>query len=617
MTIEEIKSAINSRKLELVDDKKKEAYEYFKEFTDDNDLDNIVNFLDVDIWELIKCNLYLNCKDKDMKKYSSIIDQYKDLFSIIKENYLSEFLDSITLYNNRGKIDELIAFFKANGLINELKTMEPLTAVDTSSVLTVATFKRKTSKINDNFIPFLELIKEEGNVVIDQIRLYLLQSEIKSFLGGRVIEVNGDNIRSERQRDDRVAAAISRELEDFYDVKGIVKKMTDVKDFKEEYERKERNNQREVIELDNCFKELLSNLDNKQIVRYREIIKGIRSPKIKYMFLTFIREHNESYHNQLKEELEKLKQDSRVSIEALLNDYGIPKDSYDFETLPKYSKEELETILKVISKLNITNEEKIRIIKSTTLDRILSLKTFLDKELLLPEFVSSNTSILNEDSKELDYLKENLELLKSYGIPSSIFLNSMSILLNDTSVIRNNIAILNSYNLLIPLSTTSDFRFLLCENLDSLIDKYLELGFEEYLESDLNLLNKKELERVEALKAIGMPINSREELERILNEDKVFFISTDEIKNYLPDETRYVEEPSEVVSVEKLDEYKETNRVYNFNGTRVSIPKVSRLMSSGLSMYQSIISNTHFSEDELNGVIRAIRNNQVKELKMD
>ena len=617
MTIEEIKSAINSRKLELVDDKKKEAYEYFKEFTDDNDLDNIVNFLDIDIWELIKCNLYLNCKDKDMEKYSSIIDQYKDLFSIIKENYLSEFLDSITLYNNRGKIDELIAFFKANGLRNELKTMEPLTAVDTSSVLTVATFKRKTSKINDNFIPFLELIKEEGNVVIDQIRLYLLQSEIKSFLGGRVITVNGDNIRSERQRDDRVAAAISRELEDFYDVKSIIKKMTDVKDFKDECERKERNNQREVIELDSCFKELLSNLDNKQIVRYREIIKGIRSPKIKYMFLTFIREHNESYHDQLKEELEKLKQDSRVSIEALLNDYGIPKDSYDFETLPKYSKEELETILKVISKLNITNEEKIRIIKSTTLDRILSLKTFLDKELLLPEFVSSNTSILNEDSKELDYLKENLELLKSYGIPSSIFLNSMSILLNDTSVIRNNIAILNSYNLLIPLSTTSDFRFLLSENLDSLIDKYLELGFEEYLESDLNLLNKKELERIEALKAIGMPINSREELESILNEDKVFFISTDEIKNYLPDETKYVEEPSEVVSLEKLDEYKETDRVYNFNGTRVSIPKVSRLMSSGLSMYQSIISNTHFSEDELNGVIRAIRNNQVKELKMD
>ena len=576
MTIEEIKSAINSRKLELVDDKKKEAYEYFKEFTDDNDLDNIVNFLDVDIWELIKCNLYLNCKDKDMKKYSSIIDQYKDLFSIIKENYLSEFLDSITLYNNRGKIDELIAFFKANGLINEVKTMEPLTAVDNSSVLTVATFKKKTSKIIDNFIPFLELIKEEGNVVIDQIRLYLLQSEIKSFLGCRVITVNGDNIRSERQRDNRVAAAISRELEDFYDVKGIVKKMTDVKDFKEEYERKERNNQREVIELDNCFKELLSNLDNKQIVRYREIIKGIRSPKIKYMFLTFIREHNESYHDQLKEELEKLKQDSRVSIEALLNDYGIPKDSYDFETLPKYSKEELETILKVISKLNITNEEKIRIIKSTTLDRILSLKTFLDKELLLSEFVSSNTSILNEDSKELDYLKENLELLKSYGIPSSIFLNSMSILLNDTSIIRNNIAILNSYNLLVPLSTTSDFRFLLSENLDSLIDKYLELGFEEYLESDLNLLNKKELERVEALKAIGMPINSREELESILNEDKVFFISTDEIKNYLPDETRYVEEPSEVVSVEKLDEYKGTDRVYNFNGTRESIPKVNR-----------------------------------------
>ena len=39
---------------------------------------------------------------------------------------------------------------------------------------------------------------------------------------------------------------------------------------------------------------------------YREIIKGIKSPKIKYHFLHYIKEHNEAYALELQEELKNL-----------------------------------------------------------------------------------------------------------------------------------------------------------------------------------------------------------------------------------------------------------------------------------------------------------------------
>lgn len=594
MTIQELDQEVLSRIHGMEDEKRKEAYDFVVDFLDKYHLDNIEDFIHMDIWEFIKCSLYINCKEKDMNKYREVIDGCKDLFDSLKIGNIEKLLTLVNMFAKENNIDELIGIIQSKYSFKFVQ------------------WKSKFESMNINFVPFLEEVKINGETFLKEVAFYLTYRNVLDFLNNKVFEVHAD-VTSERQMKDLRARVLTSALEDFFNVPAILDKMNSVKTFKEECERVDRNNQREKTGLLNARSALDKELDKKQIIMYRDIIKGIKSPKIKYLFLHYIKEHNEEYLNELIEELNRLRQDSKVSIQALLNDYGISKDSYDYESLPAFSKEELETILKVLSKLNITNEEKIRIIKSTSINRINSLKDYLDRDLLSIEYVSNNTYILDEDRKELDYFKDNMVLLKSLGISLQLFSNSIGILMNDSSRIRQNIDVLNTYNLLIPLSKTEDFNFLLNEDLERVIDKYLELGFEEYLESDLNLLNKTELERIEVLKVIGIPITSREELERYLDRD--FFIPKEEIENYLPNDVRYVEEPKEVISKEQLEEYKSTNRVYDFNGIKISIEKVNRLVNIGNSLYQAIISNTNLQEDELLRIVKIIRTEKPKELK--
>ena len=615
MTIQELDKEILLRKDELEAPNKRRAYQYITEFMEENDIDNILDFVYVDIWGLINCNLYINCEEKNMDKYIKTTDTFNDFFDGLKVDGLKEISSLVTNVLNNGKIDELINFFKVKGFMIELKYFGLFGGCcDNKSIIMLRLLKKKIESENLNIIPFLEMVKSEKEKFIDEINYYITYRKVLDHLQNSVIKIFSDST-DERVIKAKKVAAITSRLENFFDVDEIVSKMNKVKEFKDEYERVERNSQREINGLDLARSSLEKELSKKQIVNYRDLIKGIKNPKMKYLFLNFIKEHNELYYEELQQELISLKKDSKVSIQALFNDYGIHKELYDYDSLPTYTKEEFELILKTLSVLNICNEEKIRIINNTTIDKINVFKSYLDRKIIPVEFASNNTYILDEDSNELDNLNVNIEVLKDFNVSVSLFSNSVNILMNDPYIINENLKVLESYNLLGQLNNTIDLNFLLSDNLETIIDKYLELGFEEYLENDLNLLNKKELNRLEIIKTIGMNIASREELEHILD-DKKFFISSIQIEDYLSNDSMYVEEPSETVELDKLEQYKH-GRVYDFNGVKISIEKVNRLTYRGVSLYQAIISNTHLSEDELLGICKIINNGIKKELRMD
>ena len=615
MTIQELDKEILLRKDELEAPNKRRAYQYITEFMEENDIDNILDFVYVDIWGLINCNLYINCEEKNMDKYIKTTDTFNDFFDGLKVDGLKEISSLVTNVLNNGKIDELINIFKVKGFMIELKYFGLFGGCcDNKSIIMLRLLKKKIESENLNIIPFLEMVKSEKEKFIDEINYYITYRKVLDHLQNSVIKIFSDST-DERVIKAKKVAAITSRLENFFDVDEIVSKMNKVKEFKDEYERVERNSQREINGLDLARSSLEKELSKKQIVNYRDLIKGIKNPKMKYLFLNFIKEHNELYYEELQQELISLKKDSKVSIQALFNDYGIHKELYDYDSLPTYTKEEFELILKTLSVLNICSEEKIRIINNTTIDKINVFKSYLDRKIIPVEFASNNTYILDEDSNELDNLNVNIEVLKDFNVSVSLFSNSVNILMNDPYIINENLKVLESYNLLGQLNNTIDLNFLLSDNLETIIDKYLELGFEEYLENDLNLLNKKELNRLEIIKTIGMNIASREELEHILD-DKKFFISSIQIEDYLSNDSMYVEEPSETVELDKLEQYKH-GRVYDFNGVKISIEKVNRLTYRGVSLYQAIISNTHLSEDELLGICKIINNGMKKELRMD
>ena len=84
MTIQELDKEIELRKTELIDDDKKEAYNYIINFINNNKIDNILDYINMDIWEFLKCSIYINRNKKDINKCSSDIDSYKELFNSIK-----------------------------------------------------------------------------------------------------------------------------------------------------------------------------------------------------------------------------------------------------------------------------------------------------------------------------------------------------------------------------------------------------------------------------------------------------------------------------------------------------------------------------------------------------
>ena len=68
------------------------------------------------------------------------------------------------------------------------------------------------------------------------------------------------------------------------------------------------------------------------------------------------------------------------------------------------------------------------------------------------------------------------------------------------------------------INSTNDYKFLKNDNLEIKIDKLLELGYEKILESDLSLLNKKEIDRTATVKyidgklLIGIAIEDEQEI---------------------------------------------------------------------------------------------------------
>jgi hypothetical protein len=614
MTIKELDNEINLRKIELNQSGEKVAYDYISSLIEEEKLENLLDFIGMDIWDLIICDLYLNGSLKDINKYITAIESFKHTLNTMKKSGVESIIVLLCGFLREGKYEELIEFFNSNGLINEFKTLELLmNGSNSTELIELKVLKKRFGNDNTSIVPLIDLLKKDREVFIEELAIYIAQREAVDFLSNRVLRIyaNADNKLEVRRKKNEL---LVNELDGRIDIKKILDKMNKVREFKEEYERTEKNNQRELLGLDASREALEKELDKKQIVNYRDIIKGIKNSKIKYLFLKYIREHNNLYYEELTQELNSLKKDSKVSIQALFNDYGISKELYDYDILPSFSKEEFESILKLLKVLNLSNEEKIRIICNTTIDKINNIKNYLDREILSVEFVSNNTYILDEDSIELNNLNDNIELLKQYNISVSLFINSIGILLNNPMFIKKSLSILESYNLVGQLNNTTDFNFLLNEELETIIDKYLELGFEEYLENDLNLLNKLETNRIEVLKAIGMPIANREELEKVLDEDKSFFIPADQIDDYLTDDSMYVEEPSKTVELEKIEQYKQ-GRVYDFDGVKISIEKVRRLTSNGYSLYQAIINNTHLNEDELLNICRIISDSKKKELK--
>ena len=434
--------------------------------------------------------------------------------------------------------------------------------------------------------------------------LYFLHHE-GNLVTKHVNSIN-KNDKFSLEKNDTKTGLVEFVLSKNHDLDRIPEIYNENKKYLVDFERERKNNNREKMGLDVAISLLKSNMNKKEIFNYNEIIKSIKDPRIKCLFLKFIKEHNETYYNELENDLSKLMQDSKVSIQQLLNNYGISKNEYNYNMISHLTFEELETILKAISILNISNQEKVMILYTTSIEQIMIFKDYLSKSLIPISFISSNPEVLKASSPLLSNLKENLETLRSCNIPLSLFENANKILLSNSQVFKNNIYILADYSLLKSLETTNEYSFLNNPNLASIIDKYLELGYEKFLDSDLSILNKKEIKRLEFYKIIGVEIETIDELNEALDENKEFFTAIDSVDEY-NDESIQIKEK---LSLDSLEQFRVSERLYNINGIIISAVKVKRLVEQGYSVNEAITFDLRLDEEEISNLNDALANSK-------
>ena len=605
MTLQELDMEINIKKNEMLNLDKERKYNYIKEVLKENQFDNILDFINGDIFELIRCNIYVKAKNISAEEGAVIVNNLKSIFEKMNDSSLDFFLTSLIELKNNGKINILVEAFKEKSLLKSFKYVKDL---NYNLVILLDTIKKNGVDLSSFFDEFLD----NSDILINQIKLYLMHKKI-SKLANRVITIIEE--KNAHENDSKKTEILTNYLKQQFDVGVVFQLFENIDLFVSEYERVDRINKKEIAVLNAARVSLEKNTEKKEIVAYHDIVRHIKDLRMKYCFLQFVKEHNEKYYLELKQELSELQQNSKVAIQTLLANYGITKDYYVFDEIFHFSVEELEKILKILSLFDISIQEKVHILEVTSIEQVLFLKACLDESLISISFVNSHLEIFEKNSLKLFNLKNNIGILNEYGILVSLFTNSMEVLLSDSDIIRKNLSILNSYNLLKYMNGEIDYSFLKNESLSEIIDKYLELACEEYLISDLSLLNKTQLKRLEIYKLIGIEVSSKEELEDILNEEKEFFIPLSESEEYLFDEGEFIEEPTCNVSLDELEQYKMTERVYNFDGILISVQKVQRLLNMNFSLYQAIIHNTNLSEEQIRKIINIISHPKTNTLK--
>ena len=593
MTFEELDREIEFKIEELSNKKEKKRYLYIVNFN--NKIDNINDFKGFNAIGFISAYYYLHHKELNMEDVNNFISNLVCLFENINSIEIDEIIPMLLAIKKSNKLDILKKYLSDDGNISHLNELKTVNAMIPLKMMNI---KKIVKQNNIDISSLIDAFNDNDQVIINIITFYqtyqkmmmLIKDkekqhdflDIKSFEKDKSI-INGDNLDK------------------------MVNMLDEIDEYVNEYLRESKKNKKEIDNLSNAREKLEEALEKKDlIVNYLDIINNIKDLRLKNMFLQVIKNHNIKYLNKLEGEYSILTKDTRLDIIALLNDYGIIKNSYNLEIIMRYSKEDIEKILKVISLLNVSNETKVFILENANITNVNIIKDYFDRAILNANILNDNLDMFTETVK-LDNLKNNLDIIKKGSLSISLFISNINVLLEDSRLFNKNLNILSIYNLIKSIDTCNDLSYLLRNDLDTVIDKYLELGCEKYLEKDLSLLNKRNLQKLEMLNILGIGVNSKEELFSLLMDDSNFNIDINEMSSILANKIALDMDQIEI----NLDDYRETNRVYSFDGIRVSIIKVKRLLSMGYNLYDAITYNMYLKEEDQKKLINILKGNNM------
>lgn len=541
-----------------------------------------------------------------LEENKETIDNFKSFFDDIDSDLCCGMMGLFDELCSLGIVDEVVDFFEEPGVIKGLLKINKIDFKDNrlrDLIIDIKqVYKNDLLKIS-SFLKFYENDPESITVIMNLVLAHRELKKASDFT--KDLKENGYCGYTNRE-EKRFLESKVKLYNKICDAKSILNEVSKIRNLVDEQRSRaskyEKNIRKELCGYDKALTLLDVSLKRREITNAKEIIKNVKDEDMKKAFLKLIYEHNKVYYEELENEYNRLNQNDSNKYVALLQKYNISFTQEDVkEIMRRNNIDDTSEIIKNIIKMNlsINNAE---LLKHTSLDKFMRIKNLVDSGYISVKYLNTNESFMWDESNSLDIYEENISYLDKFNLNPGMFINITDVIIYSFDSFSNNLKILNDYGLLKYLKNVDNLSFLGDINLVSKIDKFLELGYESFLENDLGILNLSNLKRLDILKSLNMPITDISTMYKVLSDQK-FIVDDSKIDEYLPN----VVELSEKKNItSNLSDFKNTNRVYSIGDSLFSINKINRLLESGNSLYDSLFMNRKFSEEEYDNILKAL-----------
>lgn len=608
MTREELGVLVDKRKKELKNSKFDycEYFDEYEEFVKNNPCNTVESFANSDIWEVAKYLYQITEPIATLEENKETIDNFKSFFDDIDSDLCCGMMGLFDELCSLGIVDEVVDFFEEPGVIKGLLKINKIDFKDNrlrDLIIDIKqVYKNDLLKIS-SFLKFYENDPESITVIMNLVLAHRELKKASDFT--KDLKENGYCGYTNRE-EKRFLESKVKLYNKICDAKSILNEVSKIRNLVDEQRSRaskyEKNIRKELCGYDKALTLLDVSLKRREITNAKEIIKNVKDEDMKKAFLKLIYEHNKVYYEELENEYNRLNQNDSNKYVALLQKYNISFTQEDVkEIMRRNNIDDTSEIIKNIIKMNlsINNAE---LLKHTSLEKFMRVKNLVDSGYISVKYLNTNESFMWDESNSLDIYEENISYLDNFNLNPGMFINITDVIIYSFDSFSNNLKILNDYGLLKYLKNVDNLSFLGDINLVSKIDKFLELGYESFLENDLGILNLSNLKRLDILKSLNMPITDISTMYKVLSDQK-FIIDDSKIDEYLPN----VVELSEKKNItSNLSDFRNTNRVYSIGDSLFSINKINRLLESGNSLYDSLFMNRKFSEEEYDNILKAL-----------
>ena len=370
------------------------------------------------------------------------------------------------------------------------------------------------------------------------------------------------------------------------------------------------------------YKKFLKDMDDAfskdEIRNYEIIIRSLSDDLLKMDFLKLVHQHNLIKYQEIDAIHDQLTKNSLVNYLDVLRNNGIKKDDVDLNKLMRNTCDDLDKMFKILNSIVGDKKMIIKIAEISDLDNVRYLQELKTKGVLNTGAFLKYPEIFVVDSAYRRVLDKNIEAIGNFNIDYTMFSKNPDILIDNINL-EENLILLESYGLIDYLKNTKKYSFLKKDDLCNIIDKVIELGYEDLLLEDISLLNESNWDRIYVLKSMGLLPKNKKELLKYLRDDG-FFVSDDKLHLYIENVSEYYDglDISYETNMGKIiDDYTITERTLNFNGVVISKPRVARNITSNEfdvnDLFNAIIKDSILNIEEIES-IKAIFKNKVYKL---